>query len=254
MTYSSSDISRFPPDNAPKSARFCYATGRRFEPGEKIYSVLYEESQTLLRRDYCKSAWKTAEKPDNILAAWVGVARDDSDKTDALKLAPNDALEAIFEALALQPEKAALRYLLALLLARRRVFQFEVQEPCVPQDANQTRVDSVYVYSPSSETGYLVPVVNISPEELPKIQAELVALLEDPNAALSVSSTVASPLHDVATCACENGAPFDSEEMNEAIRVAEEALQRGESRVASHASLDQSNATDDAKAADVAER
>ena len=180
------DRPSFRPESAPKLSRFCAATGKAFAPGDKIYSVLRENPETgeIERYDYCASAWRSNPRPQDALAWWSSRARDASDSRDAkLKLAPNEALTALFVALANKPEQKALRYVLALLLARRRALRFDYEENASYCSDPET-ADSIYVYSPRDETGYLVPIVKMTPEEIAAVQDRLVALLEAPEAEL----------------------------------------------------------------------
>lgn len=179
----SDEISAFQPENAPKLSRTCAFTNKLFEPGDKVYSVLYEESGVIKRKDFSASAWRSNPRPENALAWWSSRVRADADADKKLKLAPNDALAALFAALADNPEQAALRYALALLLARRRVLRFDYDEN-VSYCSNPETSNTIYVYSPRNETGYLVPIVQMSPEEIEQVQARLVDLLENPTAEL----------------------------------------------------------------------
>ena len=113
----SSDISSFSPDDSPKLGRVCEITGAPFQPGDKVYSVLYEKDGQINRRDVCAAAWRTTPRPENTLAWWSTRVRADEGKDKKVKLAPNDALTALFVSLADKPGQEALRYTLALLLA-----------------------------------------------------------------------------------------------------------------------------------------
>ncbi len=188
-------ISAFPPENAPKPARFCAETGRPFEPGEKIYSFLFEENGEIRRRDVGADAFASSPRPENALAWWSSRFSPDAEKKE--KIAPNDALADLFEALAERPDEAALRYVLALLLTRRRVLRFEQEELA---DA----APSLVVYSPRRETSYVVPVVEMNAEEIAAVEARLLELVREPGAALAAASSdkiafALPPLKDDAT-------------------------------------------------------
>ena len=92
----SSDISSF----SPKLGRVCEITGAPFQPGDKVYSVLYEKDGQINRRDVCAAAWRTTPRPENTLAWWSTRVRADEGKDKKVKLAPNDALTALFVSLA----------------------------------------------------------------------------------------------------------------------------------------------------------
>lgn len=174
-------ISAFPPENAPKPSRVCSATGRAFEPGEKIFTFIFEENGEIQRRDLCAEAFATAKRPENALAWWSSRLPSNADKKE--KLAPNDAALDLFESLADRPDEAALRYVLALLLTRRRVLRFEREE--IELDDVSRRSDAVpssVFFSPRRETSYVVPVVEMNADEIAAVETRLVALLRDPDA------------------------------------------------------------------------
>lgn len=188
MTFISGKISAFKPENAPKPSRACASTGQPFSPGDKIYSVLLEEDGALKRLDFSASAWRSHPRPENALAWWSSRVKDEATVEKKLKLAPNDALTAIFIALADKPNQAALRYALALLLARRRVLRFDYEENAsyCAADSDERATNSIYVFSPRNETGYLVPIVPMTASQMDEVQRQLASLLEDPDAALEL--------------------------------------------------------------------
>ena len=84
----------------------------------------------------------------------------------------NDVMLNFFDELAVQPEKQDMRYVLTLLLVRRRVFRLEEEE----RDAEGREV--LTVYCPRREATYAVPAVMPAQERIEQIQAELAALLQ----------------------------------------------------------------------------
>ena len=175
-------ISAFPPENAPKLSRVCAATGRPFEPGEKIFTVLFEEDGEIRRRDLCAEAFASTKRPENALAWWSSRLPTNAEKKE--KLAPDDATLDLFESLADRPDEAALRYVLALLLTRRRVLRFE-REELELGDAVANRpapASSLVFFSPRRETSYVVPVVEMNAVEIAAVEARLLALVRAPNA------------------------------------------------------------------------
>ncbi|MBQ9800443.1 MAG: hypothetical protein IJO40_10995 [Thermoguttaceae bacterium] len=198
-------ISSFPPENAPKLSRVCSATGRSFEPGEKIYSVLFEENGEIRRRDLCAEAFAATPRPENALAWWSSRLPSGGEKKE--KLAPNDALTDLFESLADRPDEAALRYVLALLLTRRRVLRFEREEielDAAPSERPDSAPSLVF-FSPRRETSYVVPVVEMNSQEIADVEARLLALVREPTPSLKIASS--SPL-SFPTPTLEDDAPF----------------------------------------------
>jgi hypothetical protein len=105
------------------SSRRCAATGREIRPGEAYYSVLLEEGGTFTRRDYSEPAW--AGPPAGALGFWrtrlqAGQAPRRLPIDDELLLECFRRLEGEHE-----PGKLGFRYVLALLLVRRRRLRLE---------------------------------------------------------------------------------------------------------------------------------
>lgn len=183
MANSSFELSAFPPEEAPKASRVCSVTGRAFQLGDKMYSVLYEEEGEIKRVDLCAQAWRGYKRPDSALAWWS--ARVVAAEEKKVKLTPNDALVALFESLVFKPDQADLRYALALLLVRRRVFRFEFERN--EQDAGTEtarKQNVVFVYSSRNDACYSVPVVPMNPAKIADVQERLLAALDTPPAEL----------------------------------------------------------------------
>lgn len=97
----------------------CSSTGRQFAPGEAFYSVLVRGAAGLERIDWCADAWPG---PPADAVCWWRSAYPAAAATGPA-LAPVDVLLDVFEDLADRPDEAALRYLLALQLVRRRTLR-----------------------------------------------------------------------------------------------------------------------------------
>ena len=169
-------ISAFPPEEAPRASRFCSATGRPFQPGDKMRSVLYEEDGVIKRVDLCAEAWRNYTRPETAVAWWTSRVAESEERKKILT--PNDALVALFESLVFKPDQEDLRYALALLLVRRRVFRFEFENK--PKDAEKSGRDSIFVYSSRNDACYAVPVVRMDEAQIADVQKRLVALLDSP--------------------------------------------------------------------------
>jgi hypothetical protein len=111
-----------------RSSPACAATGRAFAPGERFIATLVERegSAELERVDYSMDAWDQGARPSaplRLFGFWRAVAHDKKDTKPAI-LSDEELLD-LFEQLteaaeALDTRRAAFRYLLALLLVRRR--------------------------------------------------------------------------------------------------------------------------------------
>lgn len=103
--------------------RVCAATGRELKPGERVYGVLTESAGKFVRADYAADAW-TGPPPDAI-AHWNGRIPS-SDRT--VKPTFNDTLLLdCFDHLAgaEDPSRVSFRYVVTLLLMRRKKLKFE---------------------------------------------------------------------------------------------------------------------------------
>jgi hypothetical protein len=105
------------------STRRCAATGRELKAGERYYSVLIDEGTTLTRRDYSLEAWQGP--PERALGFWQGRLPSGS----APRRPPIDE-ESLVDWIGrlegeLEPGKQSFRYVLALLLVRRRRLRLE---------------------------------------------------------------------------------------------------------------------------------
>src|SRR4051794_20761337 len=104
--------------------RCCAATERALEPGDECYSVLEIAGAEVVRKDYCPEAWKGP--PEAVFGWWKSRVPEPTAKK--IKLAPNDVLLELFDQLADKSEQHDLRYVLALLLVRRRVLRVDVTD------------------------------------------------------------------------------------------------------------------------------
>lgn len=104
-------------------ARVCAATGRELKPGERAYSVLRDEGGRFVRTDYAADAWPGP--PAGAIAWWAG--RIPEAGRPAKPTINEDLLVDCFEHLAdtTDPGRQRFRYVVALLLMRRKRFKFE---------------------------------------------------------------------------------------------------------------------------------
>lgn len=150
-----------------RCTRNCAATEREFTPGETFYSTLTAEGAELVRLDFCTEAWKGP--PEGVVGWWKSQMPDA--KAKKVKLAPNDVILGLFEQLAEQPEKQDMRYVLSLLLVRRRVVRLEEDE------TDEQGHEVMVVYCPRRDTTYRVQVVTPDEQRVDQIQEELSKLL-----------------------------------------------------------------------------
>lgn len=92
----------------------------------------------------------------------------------AARLAPNEVMLQLFDEWAAAPDRAEARYVLALLLVRRKVFRLVESAELAGESPP---VDALRVECPSRDTTYDLPVATPDAEHAATIQAELNALL-----------------------------------------------------------------------------
>jgi hypothetical protein len=154
--------------------RHCHASGRELAPGEAFYSVLIAEGAGVTRRDYAADAWpgppeEWLEPPQKAVAWWKSEAPGGTKK---LQLAPSEVMLQYFQELEGRPDKEDERYVLALLMIRRRIVRQERTE----HDPLGREV--AVLYCPRTESEYRTPVVVPPPERVAAIQEELGRLLK----------------------------------------------------------------------------
>lgn len=151
------------------ATRTCAATGRELKPGERAYGVLIDEGGKLARRDYAAEAW--VDPPAGAVAYWAGrVPADDRQRKPVV----NDAL--LFDcfdhlATATEPDRLNFRYVLALLLMRRKKLKFE--------DAKKAADGAEVLVLRDARTGSRVQVVDprLTDEQTAGVQDEVFRVL-----------------------------------------------------------------------------
>ena len=152
-----------------RCTRRCVTSGRKLDPGETFYSVLQINGAQVVRTDYAVEVWR--DPPDEAFAWWKSrVPESDSTKP---KLAPNEVLLELFDQLEQQPDATDMRYILALLLIRRRLLRHDEQVCGSDEDGGRNLV----LYCPSREETYRVPEVELDKARVERIQVELGGLL-----------------------------------------------------------------------------
>lgn len=124
-----------------RSTGRCAATGREFALGEAMVVALVEVEgrEDLQRLDYSVAAWAEGARPGSglgsgsvpgmtLFASWRATYQP-ADTKKKLLLGDDELLD-LFEQLAAsdQPRQRAFRYVLALLLVRRRILVYEGQQ------------------------------------------------------------------------------------------------------------------------------
>lgn len=148
----------------------CAHSRRTFVPGELFYSALVRTPTGLERIDAAPECW--SGPPEQTLAWWRSTFPET--QGGGPELAPVDVLLDVLEQLDGQPDDAALRYLLALELVRRRVLRIvDRHGTMVPADGP----DTLPLACRRRDTTYAVAVSLPSSADLDAVQKRLTALL-----------------------------------------------------------------------------
>ncbi|MDR1484921.1 MAG: hypothetical protein LBT09_08880 [Planctomycetaceae bacterium] len=153
----------------PKAARNCCLSGRELLSGEVFFSILVEEDDGFVRRDFASENWKGP--PEKFVGWWKSVVQNINEKK--IKLAPNDVLLDLFDQICTSSSQADLLYVLSLLLIRRRLFRYDREE----QDENGQK--KMFVYAIKENNSFEIPVAMPDWKRLEEIQNQLAELLYD---------------------------------------------------------------------------
>ena len=147
-----------------RSTRQCHVQGRPLREGEWYYSAIIESGDDYLRRDYSAESW--TEPPEDAIGWWKKRMPKADEKK--LVLAPPEVLIDLLRQMERFPERAKSRYLLALLLMRKRLVR-----PASSGDDPAVMV--VEVVSDSSQIG--IPICTIGRSESETLRDGLNELL-----------------------------------------------------------------------------
>lgn len=150
------------------NTRHCFLSGRELRPGEKFFSVLLEEGGKLVRHDYAVEVWSTP--PEGAIGFWSGKVPA-ADAPKRLRI-DDDLLADCFARLEGQtnPPQVRFRYVVALLLMRRKRFRFEEAKTEHGQEVLSLRC---------TRTGTTYAVVNpcLTEDEMMAVQDEVFKVL-----------------------------------------------------------------------------
>jgi hypothetical protein len=147
-------------------SRQCAASGRTLAPGETYFSTLHMESGAPVRRDYSAAQWRG---PVEGAIAWWKARTADNDSSKP-KLAPQDVLLNLFTELADRPEEAEFRYVLGLLLVRRRIVKLD-------ETRRDEQGEVMVLECPRRNEQYELRVATPEPERTEQLQQRMIELL-----------------------------------------------------------------------------
>lgn len=150
-----------------RCSRRCSTLDRPLGPGETFYSVVIEDDENFVRMDISAEAWDGP--PEDAIGWWQGKMPEAG--TGRMKLAPNHVLIELIRQMSDEPHRAAVRYLLALMLMRKRVLR--TVEPS--EDADN---DGKLLFQVASDgTQIELTECDIPSSERDRIREELIELL-----------------------------------------------------------------------------
>jgi hypothetical protein len=117
----------------------CAGNGRTIQYGEEYYGALVQTPEGLKRCDYCQDYWQN-EKPD-VFCFWKTKLPNPEQKKRIF--VDDNMLMAFFERLAseTEQEKINFRFVLALILMRKRFFKYD--ETKIVEDSTKEKVDVI---------------------------------------------------------------------------------------------------------------
>ena len=151
-----------------QNTRVCAASGRPLQPGERFCSVLLVEAGRFSRKDYSAEAWPGV--PADAIAYWSGKVPEADQKRRLV--VDDELLMSCFERLAEEsdPNRIQFRYVVALLLLRRKRLKF---------DDLRREGEQEYLQLKCPKSGQMFEVLDphLSEEDMTRVQDEVLKVL-----------------------------------------------------------------------------
>jgi hypothetical protein len=153
-----------------RSTRTCAGTGDPIPAGEAFFSALVETEETFERRDFSPAAWPETDKAP-FFSYWKN--KGGEVKEEKKRSVDYDRLLAFYDNLetAEDPQKRLFRYVLALILVRRRKLRLENMEKTATGD-------KLTVYDRRREATVEITAPEAAREEFAAVQSKLNELFE----------------------------------------------------------------------------
>jgi hypothetical protein len=152
-----------------KPLGFCSGTGRKIEYGEEYFAALVQTDDGLSRQDFCSDYWQE-NKPD-VFCFWRTRLPEPDQKKHIF--VDDEMLMAFFERLAeeTEQEKINFRFVLALILMRKRRLKYESSEKQDDQETWRLRI---------AGGKQIVEVINphLTEEEIEQLSSQLGQILQ----------------------------------------------------------------------------
>lgn len=117
----------------------CAFTGRDLQPHETYIATLVEDGDALVRIDISAEAWQRGDRPARLFSYWRAVLPDPDEKKQLF--VDDEVLLNLLERLAdaEQPQRIAFRFVLTLILMRKKLLRYDgVEHRSEPDAAGQT--------------------------------------------------------------------------------------------------------------------
>jgi len=176
----------------------CCVTGRELSEGEEYFSVLFDRQEGLVRQDFCSEAW--TGPPPGAYCHWK--ARMAAQAPPKRLWVDNEALINLFLRLAEEtnPARMAFRFVLALILMRKRILKYE--ETLADESGERWRMTLV-----TDKSVHQVVNPQMDEQKIRQVTAELSAILHgDPGSRLENGSSASAP-YGGADRSAADGAP-----------------------------------------------
>jgi hypothetical protein len=110
--------------HVPRPHGVCAVSGRKIEAGEKLFTAIRETPEGIERIDVAPEAWETYDR-SNVLAFWQTIMPEHEVKKKVF--VDDEVLCTLFERLAdaTEPVKVNFRFVLGLILMRKRLIVYE---------------------------------------------------------------------------------------------------------------------------------
>ena len=148
--------------------RQCLVCGKEIAEGDAFYSAIFEGDESFTRRDYCAGCW--ADPPEACYSFWR--TRIAPKKEDARKKIDADVVLGFFDQLEEKDSDLDLnfRYVLGLLLMRKRVLKFD-------DIAREASGEFLVLRRPGEQKRHHVRVRSLADEEIRELTEEVGRLL-----------------------------------------------------------------------------
>ena len=155
-----------------KSAFQCKTCGEKFAPGAAFFSALLEAGAGFERSDFCPRCFQE-RRPERVYSYWKTMAPDGDAEAQSRPVVDLDSVLDFFRRLAGErdPRRQAFRFVLALMLARKKALKLE--GPARGADGGETLV---FVERRGGERHAVVQPA-LAEEELAAVGEELGRLL-----------------------------------------------------------------------------